>query len=551
LKPADSNALPFRVPVQGHFSHFVYGFSADLLADKDGRRDLEAVASLDDYWTHWLAEADPGDMECIIDDSYFFLRHLRRLIFPEFVVQRLGGADELYSDDATKVAKALGSTSLKELIATMSTATEIPDYSERAILRLRYLNLESDGINSMITTMNETKYSARLDYIDVCLFPDCRGILVVRLSDFSRLDAQPVTTMELGRLLRQLKGIQFRQRYVVSLSHPVFPSGIVSWASMLDHVLRRLTTRSVTRVTQEGGDSRFRKHSFVAVRKSRKMGDRPAEVAFESNLERMLFEVSTGHATTDSQEVPSASRIGEFRKNMVDQWVNFGALAFWDDVTFYIQDRTGTTDPPPSGGEDGYARVTYPRQVENSYLWMYVLAEYQRATLSDYTIRLVELGLDHYRDLERALAVTNEYLRFRNLYWFRDATPSQFGIAVHAAVMRMQGLSDMMLALDAQFGLVTGQFRMEHDEDTAARSRAANVLLSLLGIVGVPMSIVATVMATSLASASLLKHISARQAWLVFLGAFVVLMSIVGAWMWWSASRITKKRRAHRRIGDV
>jgi len=529
----------------------VDGVSADLLADKNGRRDLEAVASLGDDWAHWLAETSSGDMESIIDDSYFFLRHLRRLIFPEFVVQRLGGADELYPDDATRVAKALGDTSLKDLIATMSAATEIADYSERAILRLRYLNLESDGIDSFTTTMNDTEYRARLDYLDVCLFPDCRGILIVRLSDFARVDGQALATLELGRLLRQLKGIQFRQRYVVALSHPAFPSGIVSWANMLDHVLKRLTTRSVTRVTQEGGDSRFRKQSFVAVKKSRKIHDRPTGNIFESNLERMLFEFSTGHATTDSQEVPSASRVGEFRSNMVDQWVNFGAVAFWDDVTFYIQDRTGTTDPPPGGGEDRYARMTYPRQAENSYLWLFVLAEYQRATLSDYTIRLVQLGLDHYRDLERALAVTNEYLRFRNLYWFREATPSQSGIAIHAAIMRMQGLSDMMLALDAQFGLVTGQFRMEHDEDNAARSRAANVLLSLLGIVGVPMSIVATVMATSLASTSLLKHISARQSWSIFLGAFIVLLLIVGAWMWWSAARITKKRRTHRRIGDV
>src|SRR5262249_33687796 len=141
--------------------------------------------------------------------------------------------------------------------------------------------------------------------------PDCRGILIVRLSDFARSDAQPLTTMELGRLLRQLKGIKFRQRYVVGLSHPVFASGTVSWAEMLDSLLGRLTTRSVTRVTQEGGDSRFRKQSFIAVQKSDRMGEKPTGVPFESNFERMLFEVATGHATTDSQEIPSASRVGE------------------------------------------------------------------------------------------------------------------------------------------------------------------------------------------------------------------------------------------------
>jgi len=551
LNSSHRNRLPFRPPVREHFSHFVYVFSADLLADKDGRRDLDAVASLRDDWAHWLAKADSAEMESTIDDSYFFLRHLRRLIFPEFVVRRLGGADDLNLDDAAGVAQALGGTPLDEIIATMRNASEIADYSERAILRLRYLNLESDGLDSLTTTMDETDYNARIDYLDVCLFPDCRGILIVRLSAFARADGGPITTVELGRLLRRLKGIHFRQRYVVGLSHPVFRSGTVSWLKMLDSVLARLTTRSVSKATQDGADSRFHKQSFVAVRKSDEIREKPTGVAFESNLERMLFEFGTGHRTTDSQEVPTASRVSEVRKGMVDQWVNFGALAFWDDVTFYIQDRTDTTDPPPGGGEDRYARVSYPRQVENSYLWLYVLAEYQRATLSDYTVRLVQLGLDDYRDLDRALGVTNEYLRFRNLYWFRDATQSQLGMAIHAAIMRMEGLADLMLALDGQFGLVTGQFSIEHDEDAAARSRAANVLLSLLGIVGVPMTVVATVMATSLASASFLARLPSRDAWAIFVGAFVVLLLVVGAWMWWSASRVVKKRLANRRVRNV
>lgn len=541
----------FRADVSAHFSHFIYPFMAELLSDGKGGRDLTATTRLEANWEHWLAGATDAELTGIVDDSYFFLKHLRRLIFPEFVVQTLGGADNLQPPDASRVAGVLKKATLGNVIRKLQDSPEVGDYSERAILRIRYSDLVSKKLNRFQTQMDGITYSANVDYFDVCLFPDCRGILVARISDIAREDGATLATEQLGRLLRQLKGIQHRQRYVVGLSNPKFDGGMQSWATVLDHILADFTAQSVTQATREGSDSRFHKMSYLSVSKRDALLRTSEFDNFSSNLTRMLFEMTTGHDTTDSQERPSPKRISEIETGMVDQWENFGALAFWDDATFYILDRTNTTDPPTKSNQDNYARITFPRQVENSYLWLYILAEYQRITLSDYTIRLVQLGLNDYRDLDMALSVTNEYLRFRNLYWFRNATSSQFGIAIHGSMVRLEGLDEMMHALDSQFELVTDHFRMEHDQVEAVRSQATNLLLSILGIVGVPMGVVATVMANPLASAPVLLHLSARDAWLVFLGSLVVLLAIVGGWIRWSSGHEVRKRDAHRKISGI
>jgi hypothetical protein len=65
--------------VKQHFAILLYPFLHTL-----GGRDREArLQALDGYWRPWLSRLDDRYLERTLDDTAFFLPHLRSLLFPE------------------------------------------------------------------------------------------------------------------------------------------------------------------------------------------------------------------------------------------------------------------------------------------------------------------------------------------------------------------------------------------------------------------------------------------------------------------------------------
>lgn len=179
-------------------------------------------------------------------------------------------------------------------------------------------------------------------------------------------------------------------------------------------------------------------------------------------------------------------RLIELRETgYVRQWHAFDAFVFWDDITCLVEDRTGTSDPPPSMGLDKWARISYPGKVENNFVWLMVIAQYQETRSLAFIRGLAGLTHGSEEQLDAALRLAEKFVKFRNIYRHRAITTSEEGKAVYEALIRMFGLDNLAEGIGGEIQRAQAHYESKlafNAKRSAARIQFALTTLTFFGI---------------------------------------------------------------------
>lgn len=532
---------PWRRSVLSYEMLLTFPFRATLLENDLARGVSRLLASSE--WTHWLSELAGeaiNDQEArarlngLLDASRDFLESARDALFSELAVPIL---DEISSRGDVEIVVGQIEDRIRDLSAGRFGSSA---------LRLRHSG-RPVGLDLKVD-VGGIKYRAKIDYVDVCVFPDANATIVVRLEGLTREDGSNLNSFEIGSLVRRLKRIQFRARTRVQTPKFIAEGAEYDWVSILSPLVAGWAG-SFADVVARSSSGAFRVMSVASIERDPALHSLQANGPFTTWRERLHFELATGHDTTDTQELPSAERTHEIRNTaMVRQWEAFDALIFWDDATFLIEDRTETGDPPPGGGADSYAREEFPRKVRDGYLWLMIVTNYQESKLLEFVQRLSQLARERQSSLAGPLAVADEYVRFRNLYWHRAITPSQSGKSIHAALVRMLGLDDLGSVVGDQLEQAKAHYESDIAFRAEASQRRTQFVLAAIGLIGIPIGIVATILQPLLSDAAPIEALGPIGAWLV-LGIALVVFSLVAGTVWLLRARGAGQREGREGSG--
>ncbi|MCS6920296.1 MAG: hypothetical protein NZM28_11030, partial [Fimbriimonadales bacterium] len=233
------------------------------------------------------------------------------------------------------------------------------------------------------------------------------------------------------------------------------------------------------------------------------LGDLP-DPLFGTRFRRALYELATCTLTSDPNYVPSAEEVQKLRQhNWLALWEVWEALSLQDHV-FYLA--------------KSYLNFLV-RNVENDYLNLYLLALYQKARLRRLSGELQILQTEPSSPLKKAERLRQQFVEFRNHYWFEEASIRPQGNAIYRAYQQGQESRPLYEAVKTELDELEEYYR----ELTNKRiSNAVNVLALL-----VPLGILSQLFAGFF---KFPEQISVSPLW----GVVVSVLVIAGTlWLYW------------------
>ncbi len=190
---------PTEPKIEKHFTMILYPFQLDL----SGRNRKRRLDALWDRWQPWWKRLETEEAVVrAIDDTYFFLPHIRTLLFPELqsLHPRTGGTTDITS---AKIGDNVAEDAVMRL--TLQPRHDDP------LQQLRLLSKRPD--------QSDFHYDFRLEWGDVALFPQEVGLLIFKVSLIA-----PLETREVVEFLREARRI-----------HPLRPDlSVAAWKSAPD-----------------------------------------------------------------------------------------------------------------------------------------------------------------------------------------------------------------------------------------------------------------------------------------------------------------------------
>ncbi|MFN3422030.1 MAG: hypothetical protein ACK40X_09940, partial [Armatimonadota bacterium] len=511
-----------------HFVLLVYPFRHSL-SGKEGSKRLER---LNGRWFHWWRRLDERSLERALDDTYFFLPYIRSLLFPETALlpkgdasQQVGKAKELSTLPISQLAKEIHPDGVLRL-------TLAPELMET----LRPLQLRMERKNERGEVVEHFEASLQLHWIDVALFPQNVGFLVLkvqmdkdkpdvrRLNDllwYIRLVLPPTVGWQLADW--QCQGVNgallFKSRDLVDF----LLQGLTDEAQRIDPTmeafLERLSSgKSVNRYSaSEMGQvygQTFRLYTYACLDED--LGEQNPSSAtqtviaspFLSSFQRVLYELATCTDTNDPNYVPHPEGLTKLMQTShIGLWENWEGMALHDNVVFLGK------------RPNNFLLNAFAHNVESDYFHLYLLTLYQKIRLSLLAGELLRHAKDLHRNLKEARALWDAFIMFVNHYWFAEVSFKPQGNELYRKFQR--GLGALPL-----YESVGQEVRDLQEYYERKAERRISTLLNFLTFVGLPASLL-----IDLFSNALLKEAS----WLQFGLTTLVFYSVVGvAWVLWS-----------------
>ena len=429
--------------IESHFTLLIYPFRHAIV-------DAEAVprlAVLDDRWRPWWRRLDGPALGRALDDTYFFLPHIRRhLLFPEVAL--------LASDPAAQVKDA-------ERVAHMPASSLVTLLAQERLRGASVLRLTLDA--GVLATLQPLRlesapdasgqpagsFPVRIDWIDVVLFPQEVGVLVIKVS----LDEAGPTADRVNDFLYDLRyvhapAVDWRLPAFRCATGPPFGArdpvdfllqGVAADTDVTDGSIDTYLPRanavtgprrySATDHGQIYGQI-FRQYSYGCLdERVPEAGRGTGPALFASPPQRILYELATVTQTADADYAPHPRALSRLlERGHIALWANWEGLALHDNVVFL-----GTR---PSA----FTRKTLPHNVEMDYFHLYLLTLYQKLRLSFLSGELMRRDVDFVKDRLEASHLWDAYTRFRNHYWFVEVTSKPQGIALFRQFQRGLGV---------------------------------------------------------------------------------------------------------------
>ncbi len=436
-----------------HYSFFIYPFRHGLTT-KRRRQVLEAAGA---SWLPWRQRLDAKLQHRSKDEPFFFLPHVRRLLFPELPDQIVGRGD--------------------------STQASLADFAEESLLRLRLAPERLAAVQHLRillparTGQEQPNLPLRIAWADVALFPQQVGFLILKVEcDSPAIPVdQLLSTLGAARLVRAPTATWAMPLWELgdgktARSQPaaeMIKSFIGEWLvkdadSLLDHIFYLYSFARLT--TPPARSSRD-------VVSPTPPADGPSELApFASTEQRLLYELATCTNTASPDFLPHADHCRRlFEQFGIYLWDNWQGLALHDHTVFLA-----TRD-------SAFTRGPLPRNIEEDYFSLFLVALFQRVRLGGLAGELAQRQTNLHRDLREARQLWEEFLTFQNHFWFSDPTPKPQGKGLYRRFQ--QGLD--VVALYQQ---ISADLQRLHDHYERRFDRRITGLLGLLTFVGLPTS---------------------------------------------------------------
>jgi hypothetical protein len=180
------------------FTILVYPFRHALR----GRRRSKQLKRLRHRWRPWFSRMDHNGLERTLDDTYFFLPYVRKLLFPETALLAEGDAPRQVTQ-----ALQLANRTTDDLAADLDAVAGLSDGVLRLTYNPEHLNalhpLHLEFVRHHVTGGSVAAFSApiRLWWVDVVLFPQNVGFLALKV----QLGGEQVSVNRLNDFLYYLR----------------------------------------------------------------------------------------------------------------------------------------------------------------------------------------------------------------------------------------------------------------------------------------------------------------------------------------------------------
>jgi hypothetical protein len=440
--------------VARHFTILVYPFRHGLPA----RPSTRQLTRLGERWRPWFSRLDREGLERALDDTYFFLPYVRKLLFPETVLLPAENASQQVPH-----ALQLASAAAAELVRELSARDALPDgvlrltYDPARVAALHPLHLEFAYDNTPGEGVDQFSAPMHLDWVDVILFPQQVGFLAMQV----RLEEEHIAVDRLNDFLYYLRPVHpptidwqlprwshgpaetpllFHSRDLVDF----LLQGLTADAARLDptlhaflHNVRHGSAAWRYSAVEEGQvyGQAFRQYTYACLDAPPSATDltagapavpsalqspKDAPLPFGTPVEQALYELATCTHAAHPDYTPHPSGLKRLLdKGHIALWTNWEGMALHDHVVFL-----GTR---PSG----FTLHALARNVEHDYFHLYLLTLYQKMRLSLLSGELMRKGATLHRNLREARDLANDFVMFRNHYWFAQVTLRPQGIELY------------------------------------------------------------------------------------------------------------------------
>lgn len=522
-------------PTAQNFTLLIYPFRHNLTEGRDRRLLKQLSSCWKPWWSRLVNEKSSELLERTLDDTYFFMPYISRLLFPEIACLRLGGNGQEIEQEIER-ARQLANLSIDQLAEKLGPHGMLRlTYDASALATLSGLQLKfADDFSAPVS----------LKWVDVALFPQHVGFLILK----AQLDKPHPTTDELNDFLYHLRfvhppkigwrlahwnltiagtTITFSNQELIEFLLQGFAAGSTGPAPTLDAYLSGQDKNDTLRrfsTTEEGQvfGQTLREYTYACIDAPPQAPHFPAaEVAkqgsgssarnnepiFDSPAAKVAYELVTCTQTSLPDNEPHPEAIKQLmEKGRIALWTNWEGIALHDNVVFL-----GTIATP-------FTRGDLAENVENDYFYLYLLALYQKMRLSILSGELMRQSADLYRNLDEARAMVDSFADFRNHYWFANVTFKPQGTTIYQQFQRGLNVESLYESVSTEVSEL-----QEYYESKAGRRREA--LLFFLTFVGLPAGVLAAMFGAVLFDEAATANPNPR-AWLTLGLVSVVLYSL-------------------------
>ena len=510
-----------------HFTLLVYPFRHGVLG-KNRRTQLQQLSN---RWTPWwsrlLNEKDNNKgLRRALDDTYFFVPYICKLLFPETDCLRHGNISQGIEQEVEK-ARQLAHLSVDQLTEKLR---------QHGVLRLTYDPSKLSDLNDLQLEFGEEFCAlVKLSWIDVALCPQNIGFLILKvglnetnptiekLNDFlyhlrhvhpPRIDWQLAN----WKYMRSGNTLTFSNRELVDFLLQGLAGNSTYQHPTLDAYLRsehrdgHPTYYSTTEEGQVFGQT-YRQYTYAClaapsdVQLSRTSGisnqtllssSETNHPIFDSPVQQIVYELATCTQTSQPDYRPHPEGLKQImEKGHIALWANWEGMALHDNVVFL-----GTSPTPFTCGDLAH-------NVENDYFSLYLLTLYQKMRLSIFSGELMRHSDDLYDNLKEARSLMDNFVRFRNHYWFANVTFKPQGTTIYQHFQHGLDVKSLYESVSNEV-----QELQEYYESKA--QRRVNTLLNFLTFVGLPAGILSQLYGGVLVKQDGGPLIYNREAWIQF-----------------------------------
>lgn len=427
-------------------------------------------------WEPWWSRfPDQREMERVLDDTYFFLPHLRDVMFPDR--QQFEGPD---ADARFKGAASLCSQQLEVLREKVRQAPP------EAVIRLTHSRRRGSDFLFTLEKQNFTT-RLRLCWVDAVLFPQGIGFLLLKV----KVAAASVSVDHLREVLHYLRNVH---KPTIDWDLPVWvpfseegPSGPpLETRTLVDQLLHDLYGGDASVSTEdtlpysetdEGQIYGQVLHQYTYAqldgRDADGRADLPAEHnGFQSGSQRALYELVTATNTTVPDFQPHPAHVGRLLESgHIAIWANWEAMAIEDNVVF-----VGTRPDP-------FVQRALPHNVESDYLHVYLIALYQKICLNLLSRELMGHGATLTIHLEEAREVIEQFARFRTHYWFPEVSARPQGNELYRSFQKGLNLIQVYESVRSAVNELGEYYEKKHErQDHEALKRIERVVFTVLPV---------------------------------------------------------------------